>query len=88
MEVIGGYEHIMSTAIINKYFEELAKSQEGTALITSAEANEVAFEDKKWGGGHGVFTHYLLEGLRGKADGYGRGEKRWYYFHWRTIRVC
>ncbi len=26
-------------------------------------------EDTKFGGGHGVFTHYLLEGLKGKADG-------------------
>jgi cytochrome c-type biogenesis protein CcmH/NrfG len=72
---IGRRSSINSTAIINKYFEELAKSEEGTALLTSAEANEVAFEDKKWGGGHGVFTHFLLEGLRGKADGYGGGKK-------------
>jgi uncharacterized caspase-like protein len=64
-----------SSEIINRYFDELAKSKEGTALITSAEANEVAFEDKKWGNGHGVFTHFLLEGLRGKADGYGGGKK-------------
>ena len=72
---IGRRGSINSTAMINKYFEELAKSEEGTALITSAEANEVAFEDKKWGDGHGVFTHFLLEGLRGKADGYGGGKK-------------
>jgi tetratricopeptide (TPR) repeat protein len=72
---IGRRSRINSTAIVNKYFEELAKSEEGTALLTSAEANEVAFEDKKWGGGHGVFTHFLLEGLSGKADGYGGGKK-------------
>jgi uncharacterized protein YjbI with pentapeptide repeats/uncharacterized caspase-like protein len=72
---IGRRNHINSTAIINKYFEELAKSKEGTALLTSAEANGVALEDIKWGGGHGVFTYYLLEGLRGKADGYGGGKK-------------
>jgi uncharacterized protein YjbI with pentapeptide repeats/uncharacterized caspase-like protein len=64
-----------SSEIINRYFEELAKSKEGTALLTSAEANEVAFEDKRWGNGHGVFTHFLLEGLRGKADGYGGGKR-------------
>lgn len=40
----------------------------GIALLTSAEANEVALEDEKWGGGHGVFTYYLLEGMRGKAE--------------------
>ncbi|HSF51076.1 MAG TPA: pentapeptide repeat-containing protein, partial [Nitrososphaeraceae archaeon] len=59
----------------NQYFDELAKSKEGTALLTSAEANEVALEDIKWGDGHGVFSHYLLKGLRGKADGYGGGKK-------------
>jgi hypothetical protein len=62
-------------ARINKFLQNLAKSTDGVALFTSAEANEVAFEDKKWGNGHGVFTHFLLEGIRGKADGYGGGEK-------------
>jgi len=36
--------------------------------ISAAGVNEVSFEDAKWGGGHGVFTHLLLEGLRGAAD--------------------
>ena len=71
----GRRSSINSTAVQNKFFEELAKSEEGTAFISSADANEVAFEDKKWGDGRGVFTHFLLEGLRGKADGYGGGKK-------------
>ncbi len=33
----------------------------------SASSNQKAFEHEKAGGGHGVFTHFLLEGLRGKA---------------------
>lgn len=45
-------------------------SAEGIGWLTSAEGGEVSFEDKRWGGGHGVFTHYLLEGLRGAADGF------------------
>jgi uncharacterized protein YjbI with pentapeptide repeats len=61
-------------ARINKFLQTLANSTNGIALFTSAEANEVAFEDKRWGNGHGVFTHFLLEGIRGKADGYGGGE--------------
>ncbi len=36
------------------------------ALLTSAEANEVAFEDEKCGGE--VFTYFLLERMRGNAD--------------------
>jgi uncharacterized caspase-like protein len=45
-------------------------SAEGIGWLTSAEGGEVSFEDQRWGGGHGVFTHYLLEGLRGAADGF------------------
>ena len=48
---------------------------DGTALLTSAEAREVALEGKQWGDGHGVFTHYLIEGIKGEADGFGGGEK-------------
>ncbi len=57
-----------STALINRYLKEVSTARGGTALLTSAEANEVSFEDAKWGGGHGVFTYYLLRGLKGAAD--------------------
>ena len=53
---------------MNQYLLELEASTPGLALLTSAEANESSYEDEKWGGGHGVFTHYLLEGMRGAAD--------------------
>lgn len=56
------------TKLINRFFQEISQSKGGVALLTSAEANEVSFEDAKWGGGHGVFTHYLLEGMRGAGD--------------------
>ena len=45
-----------STRLVNRYLREISQARHGTALLTSAEANEVSFEDKKWGGGHGVFT--------------------------------
>ena len=57
-----------NSGVVNRYLQEVGTSRGGVALLTSAEANEVSFEDKKWGGGHGVFTHYLLEGMRGSAD--------------------
>jgi uncharacterized caspase-like protein len=40
-------------------------------IITASDANELSMErdDMK----HGVFTYYLLEGLRGKADLDGDG---------------
>lgn len=55
------------------YLEQLQPtlSTEGVAWLSSAEGGELSFEDARWGGGHGVFTHYLLEGLAGKADGFG-----------------
>ena len=54
--------------MVNRYLENLSKANRGVALLTSAEANEVAFEDERWGGGHGAFTYFLLEGMRGNAD--------------------
>ena len=66
---------IIQSDRVNRFLNELANSNEGTALLTSAEAREVALEDERWGGGHGVFTHYLIEGMKGEADGYGGGKK-------------
>lgn len=53
---------------VNQYLKSLSSSRKGIAWLTSAEANEVSREDEKWGGGHGVFTYYLLEGMKGAAD--------------------
>jgi len=57
----------------NKYFDQLAKVKPGRVVFTSCEGYEVSREAKKWGGGHGVFTWALLEGLKGKADKDGSG---------------
>lgn len=40
--------------------------------MTAADANEFSLEDARWSG-HGVFTYYLLEGLRGAGDVDGNG---------------
>lgn len=56
--------------VINKYLDEISMAKAGVALLTSATASESAKESHEWGGGHGVFTHFVLEGLRGAADGY------------------
>jgi caspase domain-containing protein len=53
--------------LINLYSAKLFK-EEGRAAITSSDVNELSYENKRWGGGHGVFTYALLEGLRGQAD--------------------
>lgn len=38
------------------------------AIITASNVAETSGEDAKWGGGHGVFTWFLLRGLQGEAD--------------------
>jgi hypothetical protein len=52
----------------NLYLEKLLYREEGRAVITASDVNESSLESSKWGNGHGVFTHFLLEGMRGKAD--------------------
>ena len=63
-----GGRNIDSPAAIHRYMKQVGEAKPGTALLTSAEASETSYEDRKWGGGHGVFTHFLLEGMRGNAD--------------------
>jgi len=58
-------------AEVNRYLQDLSQARSGIALLTSAEANEVSREGPQWGDGHGVFTHYLLKGMLGDADGFG-----------------
>jgi len=54
--------------LANLYLERLLYQEEGRAVITSSDVNEPARESQRWGNGHGVFTYYLLEGLKGRAD--------------------
>lgn len=54
--------------LISLYAEKLLYQEEGKAIITASDVNESSQEAARWGGGHGVFTHFLLEGMRGMAD--------------------
>jgi hypothetical protein len=54
--------------LISLYAEKLLYQEEGKAIITSSDVNESSQESPRWGGGHGVFTHFLLEGMSGMAD--------------------
>jgi uncharacterized caspase-like protein len=53
--------------LINQYLQRYA-SKGQRAVITASDISESSFEDAKWGDGHGVFTYYLLRGLKGEAD--------------------
>jgi hypothetical protein len=54
--------------LVSKYLLEVAKANKGRAIFTASEAGELSQESKKWGGGHGVFTYFLIRGLNGEAD--------------------
>lgn len=47
-----------------EFLEDLAG--EGRLVVTACDVNEVSLETPEMG--HGLFTHYLLEGLKGHAD--------------------
>jgi uncharacterized caspase-like protein len=53
--------------LINQYLERYA-SKGQRAVITASDISESSFEDAKWGDGHGVFTYFLLRGMKGEAD--------------------
>ena len=53
---------------INNALAALSSTREGWAMMTASRAAEVSLESDKWGGGHGAFTYFLLNGLYGKAD--------------------
>ena len=58
------------TNVSGAFLERLSQGK-GRVILTASDANEVSFEKDELK--HGVFTYYLLEGLRGKADLDGDG---------------
>jgi tetratricopeptide (TPR) repeat protein len=52
----------------SKLLIEMAQVNEGHAIMTAATGGQKSLEDARWGGGHGAFTYFLTEGLKGKAD--------------------
>lgn len=53
---------------INVAISSLKTEREGWGVVSSSRAGEVSMESSQWGGGHGAFTYYLLEGLKRNAD--------------------
>jgi len=51
-----------------KVLSSLLQEWEDTYKLVSSQVNQTSYEDDRWGGGHGVFTYYLLYGLKGLAD--------------------
>jgi hypothetical protein len=44
------------------------------AVLTASAVGELSEEGGSWGGGHGVFTYFLLQGLKGAAGTKHRGQ--------------
>jgi len=57
----------LRSSLDNNSYQRLAQGK-GRVIITASEPNEVSIEDQRFGGGHGVFTYYWLESLKGHAD--------------------
>ena len=56
---------------VNIALSALKSTREGWGIVSASRAGEVSMESSQWGGGHGAFTYYLLEGMKGKADAEG-----------------
>ena len=53
--------------IINK-LQKISEIRDSICIICATDKDQLSRESDKWGGGHGVFTYYLLKGLKGQAD--------------------
>ena len=53
--------------------EQLRAIKAKEIRITSCAKDELAMEDERWGGGRGVFSFYLINGLAGLADSHADG---------------
>ncbi len=61
-KLAGGQEGAQNTSAA------LAQNWQSITKVLSSQAGEYSLEAKDWGNGAGVFTHYLVQGLTGKAD--------------------
>ena len=58
------------TQHINRTLTDLQKS---LFSLTASRDRERSFESPDWGGGHGIFTYYVVKGMEGSADENGDG---------------
>jgi len=59
---------LLSINPIAASFQDLSQVGDGVCVISASDDRQFSQEGKGWGGGHGVFTYHLLQGLKGKAD--------------------
>jgi hypothetical protein len=54
--------------LVNQRWTTVSHGSPRRAIITASNIAEYSNEAPQWGGGHGVFTWFLLQGLQGGAD--------------------
>ncbi len=62
------YSALKQKPIFANAFQNVANIGHGIAVLTASDNRQFSQEGKQWGGGHGVFTWFLLKGLEGEAD--------------------
>lgn len=58
-----------SLELTKGFSDRLRQVPEGLLILSSCKAGQLSYEEKDFG--HGVFAHFLLDGLTGKADARG-----------------
>ncbi|MFN0170868.1 MAG: tetratricopeptide repeat protein [Bryobacteraceae bacterium] len=58
---------------INKSVEQLGEAEGSMLGLMASRPRELSMEGPQFGGGHGVFSYFLLKGLSGEADKNGDG---------------
>ena len=53
---------------IGTRLQDLSKVEDGVCVISASSEKQLSQESENWGGGHGVFTYFLLKALKGNAD--------------------
>lgn len=57
-----------SATMVNRYLGEVGRSGKGVFRILASRQDQLSYEGRNWGNGHGAFTWFLLQGMRGQAD--------------------
>ncbi|MCB9300368.1 MAG: tetratricopeptide repeat protein [Lewinellaceae bacterium] len=68
-KLAGGDAGVQATA------ERLAEQFANEVKILSCQPNQFSLEGADWGGGRGLFSYYLINGLKGLADGLADNNK-------------
>lgn len=77
-----------ATQLLEKYYQAFANTKGGTAILLSSKSQEYSLEDN--GLRSGIFSHYLIKGIRGPADRNSDGivtVKEEFDFVYRNVRL-